>query len=270
MKIGAKIGLLKERWNLIKKLTEVMDFIEVYYTEVRVATPKLLSLDTRWVIHGPHIGKGVNLAKENPNENNMKLFEKSIIFANEIGAKHIITHAGYCSLQDDKETVRRTIINNIRLLKNFSKKYNVKLLVENSIFNTSLSKTFAKTNISPPVIGIFSTPEEIEYILKKVKCEFLLDFSHAYISSLNKNEDYKKFILRLMKFKPLMFHVCDGIINNTTDAHLPLGKGNYNLNFFLSLIKNRYVTLEISPLILESFLDSKKYIQDFLKLNLKT
>ncbi len=266
MNIGAKTALLDERWDLIKELSETMDFIEVYYTEHTIETSRLSSLDTRWVVHGPHIGHGVNLAKESPEESKIELFENNIIFAHDIGAGHIITHAGYCNSQDDREIILENMINNIKLLKKFSKQYKITLLIENSIFNYPFNETAIAANVNPPVIGFFSSYKEIDYILKKVKCDFLLDFAHAYVTSLNKGEDYKKFINGLMKFKPTMFHLCDGIVNDLIDRHMPLGKGNYDLQFFLSLIKNKDVTLEISPVTLENFLDSKKYIQDYLKL----
>ncbi len=269
MQIGAKTSLLKERWDLIKELTKIMDFIEVYYTEDRIPLSKLLSLDTRWVVHGPHLLHGVNLAKEDPNESNIEIFKKSIILANELGAEYVVTHAGYFSLRDDMDLVRRTIIDNINSLKRFAKDYKVKLLAENSAYNLMLNKSRVDPKTKLPLFGLFSSPKEIEYILRKIKCDFLLDFAHAYITSLNKNQDYNEFIKSLMEFKPAMFHICDGILNKEIDDHLSLGKGNYDLPFFLSLIKDQDVTLEISPVTLENFLDSKNCIQKILKLNSK-
>ncbi len=268
MKLGAKISLGKDKWDLLNKLTNEMDFIEVYYTEDRIYLTNLLSLDTRWVVHGPHLSHGVNFAKDDPAESNIELFKKGIVLAHELGAEHVITHAGYYNPKDNKDRIGEIVIENILQLKKFAKQHNVKLFLENSMFKLATKLELHNAENIPNLLGFFSAPDEIEYILKKVRCEFLLDFSHAYITSINKGKDYKKFIGQLMEFKPAMFHLCDGKKNDPTDRHLPLGKGNYDLPFFLSLIGDHDVTLEVTP-TLEGFLDSKKYIQKVLKLNSK-
>lgn len=254
MKIGAKTSLQPERWETVKKMAELSDFIEVYYTKDKIELPKLLSLDTRWVVHAPHEGHGVNLA----DGSNINFFEESIIFAHRLGAKYIIIHSGYCNLNETaREKFIETSINNINRLKQFSKNYNIELLIENLILNY----------IGVSFIG--SLPDEIKRILKETKCDFILDFSHVCLTSLNVNRDYKEIIQEFMKFKPVMFHISDGISNKLDDKHLSLGRGNFDLPFFISLIKDQDVTLEILPSTVETFISSKNYIAKVLR-DLKT
>jgi len=52
-----------------------------------------------------------------------------------------------------------------------------------------------------------------------------------------------------------------GILGQEVDSHLPLGKGNLDIPFFLKFIKDESVTLEISPPSLENYLDAIEYLK---------
>jgi len=259
MKIGAKTSLSRDRWSIVKKLAQTMDFIEVYFTEERIELSKLLSLKTRWVIHGPHQSHDVNLS----DGSNIKFFKESIVFTHDVGAKYVITHPGHYEI-GNRETAFENTVNNINLLKKFSKKYKIKLLIENMIPSISMGLEVNPNFVRMEYIGY--TPSEMKEILKRTKCKFILDFAHAYLSSLHIGGNYKEIIKEFMKFKPVMFHLSDGFLNEKADKHIPLGKGNYDLPFFISLIKNHDVTLEINPVTVKNFIDSKNYIKKVLSL----
>jgi deoxyribonuclease-4 len=257
MKIGAKIGPTEDNWGTLQKLAKSMDFIEAYYTKERTELSRLLSLDTRWVVHGPHSGHGFNTV----DGSNMKFFEDSIVLAYELGAKYVILHPGHYR-EGNRKVLFNRMIENMKKLKSLCKKNKVGILIENII-------PFLHMGPDIPIIsekdeGFGFAPEEVKKILKELRCEFVLDFSHAYISSLHLNVDYKEFIGEFMKLRPVMFHICDGNLGKKKDMHLPLGKGNYDLPFFISVI-DRDVTLEIKPPTLENFAESKKYIERILK-----
>lgn len=108
-------------------------------------------------------------------------------------------------------------------------------------------------------------PREMEIILKRTNCEFLLDFPHVCITALDLGHDYRELVESFMKLNPKMFHISDGFSNKTKDFHLPLGKGNYDLPYFISRIKDHDVTMEIKPPTLQNIVESKIFIEKILK-----
>lgn len=258
MRIGSKISLLPENWRTVKQLSHATDFIEVYYTKERIELKKLLSLNTRWVVHGPHAAHGFNVATGS----NMEFFKESVVFANKIGAKYVIIHPGHCK-KGKKEAVFDAMIDNMKQLKTFSKQHDIKLLIENTIPFVYMGMKILPFFKGMEFIG--SVPKEMKKILRRVKGEFVLDFAHSCITSVNLNIGYKKIIKDFMKLKPRMFHISDGIMNKKRDMHLPLGRGNYDIPFLISNIKNHDVTMEIKPSTLENFIDSRNYIEKILK-----
>jgi sugar phosphate isomerase/epimerase len=247
MKLGAKIHLGKDSLEIVKKLVKFYDFIEVYYIKHHLFDSTINKLFNHWVVHCPHHEDEINLAL-NKGINHVK---SSIIFAGNIKAKYAIIHVGFLDIKQNKDK-NLFIKNAIKVIKNlniFAKKHKVKLLVENVPVRA----------IAHNEIG--SNLEEMKIILKETGCGFCLDFSHAYHASVSYKIDYKKFIKDMYKLKPTMFHLYDGISGQEVDSHLPLGKGNLDIPFFLKFIKNEFVTLEISPATLENYLDGIKYLK---------
>lgn len=245
MKLGAKIHLGKDDLNIIKKLVKIYDFIEVYYTEHHLFNSTINKLFDHWIVHCPHHGDKINLAL-NKGVNHVK---SSIKFAGKIKAKYAIVHAGQLGFEQDKDFFLRNAVKIIKNLNKLSKKYKVCLLVENLLLK------------DVNVTELDSNAEEMEFILNETGCGFCFDFSHAYHASVSYKIDYKRFIKEMYKSKPVMFHLYDGISGQELDSHLPLGKGNLDIPFFLKFIKNEFVTLEISPPTLENYLDAIKYLE---------
>jgi len=255
MKLGAKIDLKPEHSHLVKKLEKLFDFIEVYYKPIAAEKIKkdLLS-NTRFVVHAPHHADVVNLARLR--KSNIKYIERSVVFASKIKARYVIVHPGYLPVTQKKRKSKylENCIKNLKELKKFAEEYGIKILVEN------LPLKSVKNSLE-----LCSTPQELKKILKKVKCGFVLDFSHAYHASISHKVDYKKFIREFVKLKPVMFHLYDGRANEEADSHLPLGEGNLDLPFFISFIKDEDVTLEISPPTLKNYVNALKYLKRFMR-----
>ena len=245
MKLGAKIHLGRDDLEIVKKLVKVYDFIEVYYTEHHLFNSTINKLFDHWIVHCPHHHDSINLAL-NRGVDHVK---SSIKFAEKIKATHAIVHAGFLHVKQNKNFYIKNSIKVIKNLNEFAKKHKVELLVENVPLRAIAE------------IEVGSDAEEMELILKETGCGFCLDFSHAYHASVSYKTNYKKFIKDMYKLRPIMFHLYDGIAGQEVDSHLPLGKGNLDIPFFLSFVKNEFVTLELSPPTLENYLDAIEYLK---------
>lgn len=241
MSFGAKISL--NDIQLAKKLSEIFNYIEVYY--LPDITPEEIP-SVRYVVHAPNAKYSVDLAKKK--DTNIKLVEEAIAFAGKINSKKVIVHIGSYS-----ESAEKTIISNLKKLVKLAKKRDIRILVENLPL---------KSKYHPMQFG--SKPEEINLILKKVRCGFVLDFSHACHAAFSHKTDHKRFILEFLKLKPEMFHLYDTIAEQEEDVHLPFGKGNLDIKFFLKLIRNEDVTIEASSQTLKDYLESIDFIKQFL------
>lgn len=249
MKLGAKISLSRRNLRIVKNLIKDFDFIEVYYTPHHIADSSIFELDTEWVVHCPQHESFVNLADDI--QTDVKKVKNSIDFASRINSKYAIVHAGFIDVMkiNDKDNFIEKVANNLINLREYADSKNVELLLENLPFR-----------YPPHWLHLGSTPGEIEHILNKSKCSFILDLPHAYHSSVSHNMDYKQFIRELYRFNPKMFHLYDGIYGQEGDSHLPLGKGNLDIRFFLEFIKSEPVTLEIAPPTLKNYRECVSYL----------
>ena len=259
LRIGAKTNLWEETWKIVKQLPKITDYIEVYYTKETVELKKLRSLKTDWLMHGPHLSHVFNIA----DNRGIKTFQESVILAHQLGAEYVILHPGVFRI-GKRMVVLDKMIENINQLKDFCGGYDIKIVVENLFPARSLSGVPAKIySLFYENFGFL--PKEMGIILKRTNCEFLLDFPHACITALTLGHDQRELIESLMKLKPKMFHISDGISDKSKDLHLPLGKGNYDLPYFISRIGEHDVTMEIKPLTLQNIVESKIYIKRVLK-----
>jgi endonuclease IV len=250
MILGAKVDLRPSHLKFVNKLIHIYDYMEVYFTpNAAVDHNDALATHERWVVHAPHHGDRVNLAFRT--EAN-KLVEKSIIFAGKLDAEYVIIHPGF--LLDSElpmtEEHLKNILLNIEELKEVAKMSNVKLLLENLPFRHTENS-----------IAFGSTPEEMEVLLKKSRCGFVFDLPHAFHSSVSHKIPYKKFITKFLKLKPKMFHMYDGKAAEEIDTHLNFGQGNLNIPFFISLVGDKRVTLEIYPPTVDDYIFAIKYLK---------
>jgi sugar phosphate isomerase/epimerase len=250
MKFGAKVDLRPKHLQIVGQVIHLFDFIEVYFTPNAVVDHNdALATHDKWVVHAPHQGHGVNLAA-NPKEN--KLVEKAIIFAGKLGADYVIVHPGFVpdSESSKREDYVKMLLFNLKKLKSLCKRCNVELLLENVTprgVENSLEIGFA--------------PEEMNFLLNKGDCGFVLDFSHAYHASVFNKVHYKNFVLSFMKLDPQMFHLYDSRANQIIDLHMIPTQGDLDIPFFVSLVGNKRVTLELHPPSVENYVNAMKYLK---------
>lgn len=261
MKIGGKTSLVPEKKEMIQGLTEIVDFIEIYFGRKRMLLEEIKSFDTRWVVHGPHVSQGVNFSK--PTNEGTEIFKESIVLARDLGAKYVVTHPGFFKINDDKEKMLEAMTENFLEMKDFAGENSVQLLIENLMTEDFYFVVNGSDKI--PDYYFVSTPEEMKIMTKKLNVGFVLDFSHAFMSSRYHNLDYKKFMKDFVSLDPVMFHMNDSKLENKIELHLPLGQGNYDIKFFASLIGDKDVTLEVSstsgPPVINDFISSIDYLK---------
>ncbi|MBP5699220.1 MAG: TIM barrel protein [Alphaproteobacteria bacterium] len=198
------------------------------------------------VIHAPHDKYGFNTSDRNLFADNQHMLYDSQRFADLLKAKIIITHPGYRSNVNVLEE-------NIRQFRAFNEP---RLAVENLPYTCS--------SMHKDLEG--ATPDEIKCFIDEVPCQFCFDFSHAVCSANHFKQDVYEFLAKFAKLKPCMYHLCDGDITSTFDAHLHYGEGNYNLKRFVSEFtsKNALITMETGfglPSSVQPWLDDLAYIQ---------
>jgi len=227
----------------LERVSKIFDFIEVYYLPFNPFTLDVSQIKTRWVVHSPHGAHGVNLAFA---DSNIEKVKDAILLADKIGAKKLIVHPGEYREKLDK----KRMMENLKELNENCEWYGIRMLIENLPLMSDYE-----------ILSAGALPKEIKEIIKKVKCGFVLDFSHAYHASISLKRDYKKFILDFMKLKPEHFHLYDSQASQEVDSHLPLGEGGLDIPFFVSLIKDEDVTLELEPQTLDVYLNALSYLR---------
>lgn len=202
-------------------------------------------LDVPYIIHAPHSFHGINIAQESKRIANRYHFKESQMFADRLGSEIIIVHGG------NNGTIEETILQ----IKSFN---DVRIIVENK-----------------PKIGIMDedcvgwSPGEFKYMeAEGILSGFALDFTHAACAACSQKISAMGIINDLIAFHPKVYHLSDGDISSEKDKHYNLGKGNFNLHKFLSVIPDgAMVTLETprKPASgLEDFINDVIYLQNLI------
>jgi len=180
-----------------------------------------LDLNIPFCIHCPHYSHGFNLAKNDNLNHNLKLFKEVQKYADTLNANKIVLHPGTDG--DIRETSRQlNILGETRIH------------IENKPF---LNHDGKKCN--------GATYEDIAYLINTNKVNFCLDFGHAICSANSQKKNPLEYCLQLLKFKPEIIHISDGIFNSETDQHLHFCKGNYPLDKIISYVPNTVpITIE--------------------------
>jgi deoxyribonuclease-4 len=220
----------------LKLKGDVFNFIEIYIIpgsyENTINAWKAINIP--YVIHAPHSFHGVNLAQEDKWETNLRHFNETRLFADELGADNIIVHGG--NNGSFSETIRQ-----IRLLNE------PRIALENK-----------------PKLGLFGeecvgwSPSEFRQAVEKgVIFRTVLDFVHASCAARSLEIEATTLINEFLGFNPRVFHLSDGDAQSQKDTHLNLGKGNLNLKGFLSFVP------EGSLLTIEAPRDPSHGLSDF-------
>ena len=200
------------------------DYVELYiipgtYEETIDAWK---NLDVPYVIHAPHSFHGVNLAQADKWETNLRHFNETRMFADELRTDIIIVHGG--NNGTFSETIRQISLLNEK-----------RIVLENK-----------------PRKGIYGeicvgwSPEEFHRASHAgVLNGTALDFVHANCASNSMGVEVMELVSEFMTFKPKIFHLSDGERSSEKDAHFNFGKGNLNLHQFVSVVpKEGLLTIE--------------------------
>lgn len=205
---------------------------------------------TKVIIHNSHSLYGFDVGDKNALENNLRDINDSKKFADMLGAEIIIAHAGCGEKEENlQETIRQFKIFN-----------DSRIAVENMAYNCSVSGTVLNGTM----------PEQIKQIKDETSCKFCLDFSHATCSANYYGLEVNKFLEEFTKLNPDMYHICDGMSDETTDKHLHFGEGNYDLKYIVNhlITKDAYVTMETGhkpPVNVAPWIEDRNYFRGLIK-----
>jgi endonuclease IV len=223
MKFGLKLWSINT--NLINQAVHLIDENIFDYIELMVIPDseiKPFLMDIPYIIHIPHEKFGVNIGDLAAKERTLQMINESIIWADQLNAKHLILHAGHGSMQHA-----------IDLLREVS---DSRLLIEN----------MPKVGLDGEAMIGYS-PAQIEELIKDSDVGLCLDFGHAVKAAVSLDVDYKEYVQGFMGLEPKVFHVSDGTLSEERDEHLGIGDGEYDFGFLMEYVKRsgaKMVTIE--------------------------
>lgn len=257
-RLGLKLWSINENYiepakNLFKE--GVFQYIELYI--VPSSYDKFISIwknlqeneKIPFIIHAPHFGHDMNLAKKECFEKNMEMYQEVKKFADTLSSEIIIFHPGIDG--DIKETVRQlNIIDDKRIV------------IENKPYYAINSELVCNGN----------SFEDIKYIMEETSLGFCLDVGHAFCSARAQAKNEILFLKELIKLNPKIFHLSDGQIEQTFDSHLNFGFGNYNFKEIINIIGNNSITIETnknSNIDLDDFKKDAEYLLKIFALEIQ-
>jgi len=219
LKFGLKLWSINT--DLIEQAIQVIDqkifdYIELFVIPGTEISPFLINVP--YIIHIPHHKFGVNIGEKSRKKHNLQIIEESITWANKLDAKYLILHAGHDSMEDAKVLLSKIIDD--------------RLLIEN----------MPKVGINDEKMIGYSA-KQIEDLINVNDAGVCLDFGHAIKAALSLGEDYKEFMNEFLQFKPKVFHISDGMLNNEKDEHLNIGDGEYDLEYCIKCVQNNPIGL---------------------------
>lgn len=240
MKLGLKLWSTNEYYFILAQEIAkkgLCDFIELFYVPGSMESLNIWQkINIPIVIHAPHTVSGLNPADKNAYSKNKELEEESIKFAESLNAEFVIFHPGMKGTADEA----------IRQINTFGKTR--KILIENKPYH----------GITDPLLLCRgSNPKEMGYLLEHTHAGFCLDVGHAICAANSLNRDIFEFLDEFLLLNPVLFHLSDGNVDSSYDAHTNLGKGNYPLKSILKKIPNN------SKITLETQKNSKEDLKDY-------
>ena len=238
-KFGLKLWSIND--NYIKEAIRlheqgIYDYIELYAIPETYSSHINLwkALGIPFVIHAPHFSDGLNLAKKESRDNNLRLISETRKFADALKADKIIVHPG----------IAGKIEETIRQLKEIN---DPRFLIENKPY-------YALNN---GLICNGASFKEIKAILKNAGTGFCLDIGHAFCAARGLNEEPMDFLEKFLRLTPEMFHLTDGDYSSKHDRHDHFGRGNYDLKSIVEIIPGE------AMVTIETVKDSKNNLNDF-------
>lgn len=225
---------IEEALRLYNK--DIYDYIELYVVPGTYQSniDWWVDLPVPYVIHAPHFGNGLNLAKKEKFGNNLLLIKEAQQFADRLKANKIIVHPGIGgNIEETAHQLQQ--INEERIL------------IENKPYYAIFDDLICNGNLV----------EEIKYILDNVKVGFCLDVGHAFNSANAHKIEPMVYLKEFMKLKPEMCHLTDGDYNGIYDNHAHFGDGNYDIRNILKILP------QVFSITVETDKDSENSLSDF-------
>lgn len=227
----------------------VFDYIELYIVpETLEYLSKWKELKIPFIIHCPHFAHGFNMAKQEKQENNRKIFDEVQKYADELDAKYIVIHGGIDG--DIRETaIQLAFFNEPRAL------------IENKPFIALPNKMGGEFCRGYNI-------EEIKTVQEISGCGFCLDFGHAICAANSLKQKPYSYVKRFLKLNPKMFHLTDiEDITSVYDSHPHLGTGQLDFKRIFDMIPDEsYITFETiknSKENLNDFVEDMKWLKNF-------
>ncbi|MBR2273967.1 MAG: TIM barrel protein [Alphaproteobacteria bacterium] len=216
---SVEIALKEKNWFGYVELFALPDSFDIVKDKVL----RLKGFET--IIHAPHARQNFNTSDASEFKANQQRLADAQYFADLLDASTIIVHPGF-------NMAPASLDENIKQFKCFNEK---RIAVENLPYVCSSTHRH--------LVGV--TPDEIKRFLVEVKCQFCLDFSHAICGANYLKTDIYKTLQEFVDLRPCMYHLCDGDIASTVDAHLHYGEGNYDLRRLVGYTEeNALITME--------------------------
>ena len=227
LELGLKLWSINV--DLIPAARRLFDQRVYSYVEIYVVPDTLQSHVGRWkevaiplVVHAPHSGHGMNLARAECTGGNTRLMDEARRYADELKAERIVLHPGVGG--DIRETVRQ--------MATFR---DPRFVIENkpyfSVYDRSVCNGYA--------------PQDIRQVMDATGVGFCLDIGHAICAANALKVDRLHWLSSFVRMEPVMYHVSDGEYDGVEDKHLSLGRGDFQFRELVPFIPaDAMVTLE--------------------------
>lgn len=282
MKIYVSTGLVKDKTtSKIASEFKKNDIKQIEFSSGKFdknVLKKILKLNVDSQIHNyfpvPKKPFIINLASKNKSILNKttKHLKRSINFSKKINAKYFSFHAGFLvdpSVKDFGKSLSRNItsdhnksldlfIQRLKILANYAKKRNVKLLIENNVIT---KKNLSRFDKNPFLMSDYSDAKKIMN-----KCGnqvgLLVDLAHLKVSARTLKFKPEEYLVKLDKFIKA-YHLSDN--NGLADENKNVSRKSW----FWKYIKKdaKYYTLELRNLDISNIKKQLKLVKKKLRIN---
>ena len=282
MKIYVSTGLVKDKTtSKIASEFKKNDIKQIEFSSGKFdknVLKKILKLNVDSQIHNyfpvPKKPFIINLASKNKSILNKttKHLKRSINFSKKINAKYFSFHAGFLvdpSVKDFGKSLSRNItsdhnksldlfIQRLKILANYAKKRNVKLLIENNVIT---KKNLSRFDKNPFLMADYSDAKKIMN-----KCGnqvgLLVDLAHLKVSARTLKFKPEEYLVKLDKFIKA-YHLSDN--NGLADENKNVSRKSW----FWKYIKKdaEYYTLELRNLDISNIKKQLKLVKKKLRIN---
>lgn len=234
---------------------KVFDYIELYIEPEtgKGCLKQWANIEIPFFLHAPHSYGGLNLSLSENESKNRALIQGVDCCRRKLNPKMVIFHPG----------ISGSVLEMIRQIKMFKNEFP-------DLFDSAVIENKPKLGLNGETC-IGASPEEMKEILNETGLGFCFDIGHAICYAAWNQSEHEVVIDQFMTLNPKIFHLSDGDVHSKTDAHLNLGKGNYELERIVSkLPSDAYISIETnkkSESNLDDFEEDVGYLRKCLQKN---